>query len=117
MGCLGAGVDMADGVQPEADERWVEVGCVGGAVIRCGDAIAGARESVRGTVRLVLLERDASLRKGVGGAVGCATVCQVLTAEGAATDTRLAPLNLLLLSKERPLTSSCEVAREIEDCL
>jgi hypothetical protein len=105
MGCLGAGVDMAAGVQLEADERRVEDGCIGDAVIRCGDAIAGARESVRGAIRLELLERDASLRMG-GGAVGCATVCQVLTAEGAATDTRLAPLGLRLLSKERPLTSS-----------
>lgn len=106
MDCLGVGVDMADGVQPEADERRVGDGCVGDAVILCGDAIAGARESVRGAVRLVLLERDGSLRIGVGGAVGCTTVCQVLTGEGAATDTRLAPLGLLLLSKDRPLTSS-----------
>lgn len=106
MDCLGVGVDMADGVQLEADERRAEDGCVGDAVTRCGDAIAGARESMRGAVRLELPGRDGSLRMGVGGAVGCASVCQVLTGEGVATDTRLAPLGLRLLSKERPLTSS-----------
>jgi hypothetical protein len=108
MGCLGVGVDMADGVQLEAGERWVENGCVGDAVIRCGAAIAGARESVRSAVRLELElpERAGSLRNGVGGVVGCATVCQVLTGEGAATDPRLASLGLLLLPNDRPLTSS-----------
>lgn len=103
---LGVGVIVADDVQLEADGREIVDGCVGAVITRCGDAIAGARKSVRGAVGLELLGRDASMRSGDCGAVGCATVRQVLTGDGAGTDMRLTPLNLLLLSKERPLASS-----------